>query len=191
VKPAVPTNTAAANVPAPAIKGSPAAVASGLASAYGIRLPRPKRARSSRKPRRDPGQSLHEITLTASRMYKAPSWSLIEEAREAGLPKTRSWQWHIQRINPDGSRRGAKRKRPLDAAAAGVEKSGCMGSTPTTQRLLSERQKRVVGRTTSRGVSVPRGRPTTTDWSGKGWWLFARAARTCFTVAGRMNLCRQ
>src|SRR5439155_4412788 len=81
VKPEVPTNTAAANVAAPAIKGSPAATANGLAASAAS--PAPPKEPEIPANREEIQGNLYTNYTHSFRMYKAPSWSLIEEARGA------------------------------------------------------------------------------------------------------------
>src|SRR5258707_15703425 len=118
VKPEVPTNTAAANVAAPAIKGSPAATTTGLAPAAAS--PAPPKEPEVPANREEIQGNLYTNYTHGFRMYKAPSWSLIEEARGA-LPNAivamgTSNESTLMVVGQE------KTKEPLDAAAAGVEK---------------------------------------------------------------------
>jgi hypothetical protein len=159
VKPEVPTSTAAANVAAPAIKGSPAATTTGLAPA----------AASPAPPKEPEVPAIHEEVqgnlytnyTHGFRMYKAPSWSLIEEARGA-LPNAivamgTSNESTLMVVGEETT------KEPLDAAAAGVEKR--LHDVYANYQRLSER-KSVVGGLPAVEYKY-RGKADEHDWSGR------------------------
>src|SRR5260370_5873076 len=81
VKTEGPGNTPAANVAAPAIKGSPAATTTGMAASAAS--PAPPKEPEVPANREDIQGNLYTNYTHGFRMYKAPSWSLIEEARGA------------------------------------------------------------------------------------------------------------
>src|SRR5260370_41367937 len=118
VKPEVPTSTAAANVAAPAIKGSPAPTTTGLPPAGAS--PAPPKEPEVPANREDIQGNLYTNYTHGFRMYKAPSWSLIEEARGA-LPNAivamgTSNESTLMVVGEE------KTKEPLEAAASGMAK---------------------------------------------------------------------
>jgi len=159
VKPEVPANTAAANLPAPAIKGSPVVVANGLASATAS--PAPPKEPEVPANREEIQGNLYTNYTHGFRMYKAPSWSLIEEAR-GGLPNAivamgTSNESTLMVVGEEQT------KEPLDAAAAGVEKR--LHVVYSNYQRLSERKTAVGGLP---AVEYQyRGKADDHDWSGK------------------------
>jgi hypothetical protein len=159
VKPEVPTNTAAANVAAPAIKGSPTATANGLAASGGS--PAPPKEPEVPANREEIQGNLYTNYTHGFRMYKAPSWSLIEEARGA-LPNAivamgTSNESTLMVVGEE------KTKEPLDAAAATVEKR--LHDVYANYQRLSERKTAVGGLP---AVEYKyRGKADEHDWSGK------------------------
>jgi hypothetical protein len=159
VKPEVPTNTAAANVAAPAIKGSPAATANGLAPAAGS--PAPPKEPEVPANREEIQGNLYTNYTHGFRMYKAPSWSLIEEARGA-LPNAivamgTSNESTLMVVGEE------KTKEPLEVAAAGVEKR--LHDVYANYQRLSER-KSIVGGLPAVEYKY-RGKADEHDWTGK------------------------
>jgi len=104
-------------------------------------------------------------------MYKAPSWSLIEEARGA-LPNAivAMGTFNESTLMVVGEE---KTKEPLDAAAAAVEKR--LHDVYANYQRLSER-KTMVGGLPAVSINIA-GRPTITI--GRESWSLLRAARTC------------
>jgi hypothetical protein len=159
VKPDVPANTSAANVTAPAIKGSPAATANGLApSAAAPAAPKEPELPANRE---EIQGNLYTNYTHGFRMYKAPSWSLIEEARGA-LPNAivamgTSNESTLMVVGEE------KTKEPLDTAAAAVEKR--LHDVYANYQRLSER-KTVVGGLPAVEYKY-RGKADEHDWSGK------------------------
>ena len=159
VKPEVPKNTAAANLAAPAIKGSPAVFANGLASSTAS--PAPPKEPEVPANREEIQGNLYTNYTHGFRMYKAPSWSLIEEAR-GGLPNAivamgTSNESTLMVVGEEQT------KEPLDAAAAGVEKR--LHGVYSNYQRLSERKTAVGGLP---AVEYQyRGKADDHDWSGK------------------------
>jgi hypothetical protein len=159
VKPEIPTSTAAANVAAPAIKGSPAATTTGLAPAAAS--PAPPKEPEVPANREEVQGNLYTNYTHGFRMYKAPSWSLIEEARGA-LPNAivamgTSNESTLMVVGEE------KTKEPLDAAAAAVEKR--LHDVYANYQRLSER-KTMVGGLPAVEYQY-RGKADEHDWSGK------------------------
>jgi hypothetical protein len=159
VKPEVPANTAAANVAAPAIKGSAAATANGLAPTAAA--PAPPKEPEVPANREEIQGNLYTNYTHGFRMYKAPSWSLIEEARGA-LPNAivamgTSNESTLMVVGEE------KTKEPLEASAAAVEKR--LHDVYANYQRLSER-KTVVGGLPAVEYQY-RGKADNHDWSGK------------------------
>ncbi len=159
VKPEVSANTAAANVGAPAIKGSPTATANGLAaSSASPAAPKEPEVPANRE---EIQGNLYTNYTHGFRMYKAPSWSLIEEARGA-LPNAivamgTSNESTLMVVGEE------KTKEPLDAAAAAVEKR--LHEVYSNYQRLAERKTAVGGLP---AVEYKyRGKADEHDWSGK------------------------
>jgi hypothetical protein len=159
VKPEVTANTAAANVVAPAIKGSPTAAANGLATTAATPTP-PKEAEVPANKEEIQG-NLYTNYTHGFRMYKAPSWSLIEEARGA-LPNAivamgTSNESTLMVVGEE------KTREPLDIAAAAVEKR--LQDVYANYQRLSQRKSMVGGLP---AVEYQyRGKADEHDWSGK------------------------
>jgi hypothetical protein len=159
VKPEVPANTAAANVAAPAIKASPAATANGPAASAAS--PAPPKEPEVPANREEIQGNVYTNYTHGFRMYKAPSWSLIEEARGA-LPNAivamgTSNESTLMVVGEE------KTKEPLDAAAAAVEKR--LHDVYSNYQRLSER-KTVVGGLPAVEYQY-RGKADDHEWSGK------------------------
>ncbi len=159
VKPEVPANTATANVTAPAIKGSPGATANGLAAAAAS--PAPPKEPEVPANREEIQGNLYTNYTHGFRMYKAPSWSLIEEARGA-LPNAivAMGTFNESTLMVVGEE---KTKEPLDTAAAAVEKR--LHDVYANYQRLAER-KSVVGGLPAVEYKY-RGKADDHDWSGK------------------------
>jgi len=158
VKPEAPANTTAANGTAPAIKGSPVAT-TGLAAAAAA--PAPPKEPELPTNREEIQGNLYTNYTHGFRMYKAPSWSLIEEARGA-LPNAivamgTSNESTLMVVGEE------KTKDPLDTAAAGVEKR--LHEVYANYQRLSER-KTVVGGLPAVEYQY-RGKADEHDWSGR------------------------
>ena len=159
VKPAVPASTTAGNVAEPAIKGTPAAATSGLTPATAAPAP-PKEPELPANKEEIQG-NLYTNYTHGFRMYKAPSWSLIEEARGA-LPNAivamgTSNESTLLVLGEE------KTKEPLDVAAAAVEKR--LHEVYANYQRLSER-KSVVGGMPAVEYKY-RGKADDHDWSGR------------------------
>jgi len=159
VKPEVPAKSPAGSVAAPAIKGSPATTANGLAAAAAS--PAPTKEPELPANREEIQGNLYTNYTHGFRMYKAPSWSLIEEARGA-LPNAivamgTSNESTLMVVGEE------KTKEPLDAAAAAVEKR--LQDVYVNYQRLSER-KAVVGGLPAVEYRY-RGKADEHDWSGK------------------------
>jgi hypothetical protein len=138
VKPELPASAPAGNVVAPAIKGSANAPANGL-TATGATLAQPKEPEAPSNREAIQG-NLYTNYSHGFRMYKAPSWNLIEEARNA-LPNAivamgTSNESTLMVVGEEAT------KESLDAAAAAVEKR--LQEVYTKYQRLSQR-KTVVG----------------------------------------------
>jgi hypothetical protein len=159
VKPEVPASTASGSVAAPAIKGTPTATTSALAPAAAAPAP-PKEPEVPTNKEEIQG-NLYTNYTHGFRMYKAPSWSLIEEARGA-LPNAivamgTSNESTLLVVGEE------KTKEPLDTAAAAVEKR--LHDVYANYQRLSER-KSVVGGMPAVEYKY-RGKADDHDWSGK------------------------
>ena len=159
VKQEVPANTAAASAAAPAIKGSPAATANGpAASSPSPALPKEPEVPANRE---EIQGNLYTNYTHGFRMYKAPSWSLLEEARGA-LPNAivamgTSNESTLMVVGEE------KTKEPLDAAAAAVEKR--LHEVYDNYQRVSER-KTMIGGLPAIEYQY-RGKADDHDWSGK------------------------
>ncbi len=159
VKPEVPTITAAANATAPAIKGSAAATPNGLAAPQASpALPKEPEVPANRE---EVQGNLYTNYTHGFRMYKAPSWSLIEEARGA-LPNAivamgTSNESTLLVVGKE------KAKESLDAAAAAVERQ--------LHEVYDHYQRQSERKTTVGGLPAVeyqyRGKADEHDWSGK------------------------
>jgi hypothetical protein len=159
VKPEVPASMAAGNVAAPAIKATAATTTSALAPAAAAPAP-PKEPELPANKEEIQG-NLYTNYTHGFRMYKAPSWSLIEEARGA-LPNAivamgTSNESTLLVLGEE------KTKEPLDVAAAAVEKR--LHDVYANYQRLSER-KSVVGGMPAVEYKY-RGKADEHDWSGR------------------------
>jgi len=139
VKPELPTRAPAGSVAAPAIKGTSAAPANAMAS--GAATPAPPKEPEVPANREEIQGNLYTNYTHGFRMYKAPSWNLIEEARNA-LPNAivamgTSNESTLMVIGEE------KAKEPLDTAATAVEKR--LQDVYTGYQRLSERKTMVGG----------------------------------------------
>ncbi len=158
-KPEVPANTGAANVAAPAIKGSAVATTAGLAPAAAT--PAPPKEPEVPANREEIQGNLYTNYTHGFRMYKAPSWSLIEEARGA-LPNAivamgTSNESTLMVVGAENT------KEPLDTAAGAVEKR--LHDVYANYQRLSER-KTVIGGMPAVEYKY-RGKADDHDWSGR------------------------
>jgi hypothetical protein len=158
-KPEVPANTTASNTAAPAIKGSPPATASApVASSAPPAVPTEPEVPANRE---EIQGNLYTNYTHGFRMYKAPSWSLIEEARGA-LPNAivamgTSNESTLLVVGEE------KTKEPLDTAAAAVEKR--LQDVYANYGRVSQRKTAVGGLP---AVEYQyRGKADDHDWSGK------------------------
>jgi hypothetical protein len=159
VKPEVPPSSAAGNVAAPAVKATPATTTSALAPAAAAPAP-PKEPELPANKEEIQG-NLYTNYTHGFRMYKAPSWSLIEEARGA-LPNAivamgTSNESTLLVVGEE------KTKEPLETAAAAVEKR--LHDVYANYQRLSER-KSVVGGMPAVEYKY-RGKADDHDWSGR------------------------
>jgi hypothetical protein len=157
-KPEVPANTAS-NVAAPAMNGSAAEATPGLTASAAS--PAPPKEPELPANREEIQGNLYTNYTHGFRMYKAPSWNLIEEARGA-LPNAivamgTSNESTLLVVGEE------KTKEALDAAAAGVEKR--LHEVYANYQRLSER-KTVVGGLPAVEYKY-RGKADDHDWSGK------------------------
>jgi len=155
VKPALPAGAPAPNAVAPAMKEAANAPANGLAPTAAPKEPEAPTNKEEIK------GSLYTNYTHGFRMYKAPSWSLIEEARSA-LPNAivamgTSNESTLMVVGQEST------KEPLDAAAAGVEKR--LHDVYQKYQRVSQR-KTVVGGLPAVEFQY-RGTADEHDWSGK------------------------
>jgi len=159
VKPEVPAKTTASNVAAPAINGSPAATANGLAASAAA--PAPPKEPEVPTDREEIQGNVYTNYTHGFRMYKAPSWSLIEEARGA-LPNAivamgTSNESTLMVVGEE------KTKDSLEVAAPAVEKR--LHEVYANYQRVSER-KTVVGGMPAIEYKY-RGKADEHEWSGK------------------------
>ncbi len=139
VKPELPTSAPAGSVAAPPIKGTSAAPANAMASGGATpALPKEPEVPANRE---EIQGNLYTNYTHGFRMYKAPSWNLIEEARSA-LPNAivamgTSNESTLMVIGKE------KAKEPLDMSAAAVEKR--LQDVYTGYQRLSQRKTMVGG----------------------------------------------
>jgi hypothetical protein len=155
VKPALPAGAPATNAVAPAMKEAASAPANGLAPTAAPKEPEAPTNKEEIK------GSLYTNYTHGFSMYKAPSWSLIEEARSA-LPNAivamgTSNESTLMVVGQEST------KEPLDAAAAGVEKR--LHDVYQKYQRVSQR-KTVVGGLPAVEYQY-RGTADEHDWSGK------------------------
>jgi hypothetical protein len=158
-KPEVPASAPASNVTAPAIKGSPAAT--GSAPVATGATPAPPKEPEIPANREEIQGNLYTNYTRGFKMYKAPSWNLIEEARRA-LPNA---------IVAMGTANEStllvvgeeKTKDALEPAAAAVEKR--------LHEVYSKYQQTAQRKTVVGGLPAMeyqyRGTADEHDWSGK------------------------
>jgi hypothetical protein len=159
VKPELPASGPAGNVAAPAIKGSSAAPGNAMASSPAT--PAPPKEPEVPANREEIQGNLYTNYTHGFRMYKAPSWNLIEEARNA-LPNAivamgTSNESTLMVVGEE------KSKEPLETAAAGVEKR--LQDVYTGYHRVSQR-KTVIGGLPAVEYQY-RGKADDHDWSGK------------------------
>jgi hypothetical protein len=158
VKPEVPTATATATAIAPAIKGPAALPADTLAASA---PPAPPKEPEAPAVREEIQGNLYINYTHGFKMYKAPSWNLIEEARSA-LPNAIVAMGTLNEstlmvVGEENT------KEPLEAAAAGVEKR--LHDVYSKYQRLSQR-KTVVGGLPAVEYQY-RGSADDHDWSGR------------------------
>ncbi len=174
VKPELPAGGPAGNVAAPAIKGSSAAPANAMAS--GATTPAPPKEPELPANREEIQGNLYTNYTHGFRMYKAPSWNLIEEARNA-LPNAivamgTSNESTLMVVGDE------KNKEPLETAAAAVEKR--LHDVYIGYQRVSQR-KSVVGGLPAVEYQY-RGKADEHDWSGK--LVVVARGNEIFTVLG-------
>jgi hypothetical protein len=174
VKPELPTGAPAGNVPAPVIKGSTTAPTNAMTS--GSATPVPPKEPEVPANREEIQGNLYTNYTHGFRMYKAPSWNLIEEARSA-LPNAivamgTSNESTLMVVGEE------KAKEPLEAAAAAVEKR--LHDVYATYQRVSQR-KTVVGGLPAVEYQY-RGKADAHDWSGK--LVVVARGNEIFTVLG-------
>jgi len=159
VKPEIPANNGAVNASAPALKGAAAPTTTPLAASAAA--PAPPKEPELPPNREEVTGNLYTNYTHGFRMYKAPSWSLIEEARSA-LPNA---------IVAMGTQNEStlmvvgeeKSKDNLEAAAATVEKR--LHDVYANYQRLAQRKTTVGGMP---AVEYQyRGKADDHDWSGK------------------------
>jgi hypothetical protein len=137
VKPNLPSNSAATNASAPNIKPAPAATTTLAASSTS-----PAPPQEELPPNKEEIQGNQYTNFTHGfRMYKAPSWELIEDARKA-LPNAivalgTANESTLMVVGEE------KTNDPLETAAAGVEKR--LREIYANYRLISQRKMTVGG----------------------------------------------
>jgi hypothetical protein len=155
----VPPSAAASNAAAPAINGSPAA--SGTALSASAATPAPPKEPELPANREEIQGNLYTNYTHGFKMYKAPSWNLIEEARRA-LPNAivamgTANESTLMVVGEE------KTKDSLEPAAAGVEKR--LHDVYSKYQQTSQR-KTVVGGLPAVEYQY-RGTADEHDWSGK------------------------
>jgi hypothetical protein len=158
VKPEIPTSTPAGNAMAPAIKATTTAPTSNLAASATPPAPKEPEVPEIRE---DIQGNLYTNYTHGFRMYKAPSWNLIEEARTA-LPNAivamgTSNESTLMVVGEEST------KEPLETAAAGVEKR--LHDVYLRYQRISQRNT-VVGGLPAVEYQY-RGSADDHDWSGK------------------------
>jgi hypothetical protein len=174
VKPEVRASTSASNAVAPTIKGSAAEPTNGL-TATGA-SPAPPKEPEVPANREEIQGNLYTNYTHGFRMYKAPSWSLIEEARSA-LPNAivAMGTFNESTLMVVGEE---KTKEPLDAAAAAVEKR--LHEVYSKYQRVTQR-KTVVGALPAVEYQY-RGTADDHDWSGK--LVVVARGNDIFTILG-------
>lgn len=174
VKPELPASATAANEAAPAMKGSANGAVNGLAA--NSTTPAAPKEPEVPANREEIQGNLYTNYTHGFRMYKAPSWNLIEEARSA-LPNAivamgTSNESTLMVVGQEST------KEPLDAAAAGVEKR--LHDVYSKYQRISQR-KTVVGGLPAVEYEY-RGSADDHDWSGK--LVVVARDKDIFTVLG-------
>ncbi len=174
VKPELPASALAGNVAAPAIKGSANAPTNGLAASGAA--PAPPKEPEAPANREEIQGNLYTNYTHGFRMYKAPSWNLIEEARSA-LPNAivalgTSNESTLMVVGEETT------KESLEAAAAAVEKR--LHEVYSNYQRLSQR-KTVVGGLPAVEYQY-RGIADDHAWSGK--LVVVARGKDIFTVLG-------
>jgi hypothetical protein len=174
VKPELPASAPAGNVAAPAIKGSANAPTNGLAASGAAPAP-PKEPEVPANHEEIQG-NLYTNYTHGFRMYKAPSWNLIEEARSA-LPNAivalgTSNESTLMVVGEETT------KESLEAAAAAVEKR--LHEVYSNYQRLSQR-KTVAGGLPAVEYQY-RGIADDHAWSGK--LVVVARGKDIFTVLG-------
>jgi hypothetical protein len=156
VRPELPANGPKANAVAPAIKGTPSASTMALATPL---APPPPEAEAPAV-REEVQGNVYTNYTHGFRMYKAPSWQLIDDARTA-LPNAivAMGTFNESTLMVVGQE---KTKQPLDAAATTVEKR--LREVYDNYRQTSQ-QKTVVGGLPAVEYRY-RGKADEHDWSG-------------------------
>jgi len=157
VKPSLPASPTAGNVAAPTIKAN---ASPGNSLATTAAAPAPPKEPEQPPYREEVQGTLYTNFSYGFRMYKAPSWTLIEDARRA-LPNAivamgTSNESTLMVVGQE------KMKESLEATAGSVEKR--LKEIYTNYRLLSQR-KTVVGGTPAVEYKY-RGTADEHDWSG-------------------------
>jgi len=170
VKPALPTGAPATNAAAPAMKETANAPATGLAAPVAPKEPEVPANREEIK------GNLYTNYTHGFQMYKAPSWNLIEEARNA-LPNAivamgTANESTLMVVGEEST------KEPLDAAAAAVEKR--LHEVYSKYQRVSQR-KTVVGGLPAVEYQY-RGAADEHEWSGK--LVVVARDKEIFTVLG-------
>jgi hypothetical protein len=174
VKPELPASAPAGNVAAPAMKGSANAPANGLAASGAA--PAPPKEPEVPANREEIQGNLYTNYTHGFRMYKAPSWNLIEEARSA-LPNAivamgTSNESTLMVVGEETT------KESLEAAAAAVEKR--LHEVYSNYQRLSQR-KTVVGGLPAVEYQY-RGTADDHAWSGR--LVVVGRGKDVFTVLG-------
>jgi hypothetical protein len=175
VKPELPASAPAGNVAAPAIKGSAGNTPANGLSANGA-APAPPKEPEAPANREEIQGNLYTNYTHGFRMYKAPSWNLIEEARSA-LPNAivalgTSNESTLMVVGEENT------KETLDAAAAAVEKR--LHDVYSNYQRLSQR-KTVVGGLPAVEYQY-RGTADDHAWSGR--LVVVGRGKDVFTVLG-------
>jgi len=159
VKPEIPPSPTPANAASPATKGSPTTPATGVAAPAASPVA-PKEPEVPANREEIQGNVYTNYTY-GFRMYKAPSWNLIEEARSA-LPNAivAMGTGNESTLMVVGEE---KTKDPLEAAAAAVERR--LNEVYANYQRISHR-KTVVGGLPAVEYEY-RGKADDHDWSGK------------------------
>jgi len=156
-KPATPASGSAASVPAPANSGSASAATTSAAAA----TPAPPKEPEVPVNREEVAGNLYTNYTHGFRMYKAPSWNLIEEARNA-LPNAivAMGTGNESTLMVVGEE---KTKESLEIAASGVEKR--LHDVYANYQRVSQK-KTVVGGMPAIDYQY-RGKADEHDWSGR------------------------